>query len=154
MNKDQSLAFNIVMKTLVDFSNEYEIDKPPRMIISGSAGSGKSFLIKLLQIGPPGEVNQANCTGVHAFLVDESSLIGLTTLGWMDFHCGTGLADQSWGGIPVVVFFGDNVQLPPVLDAPVYNKKSLSPASMHGVLVWQEFNTSVVLKMSFVKGTR
>lgn len=97
-------------------------------------------------MGPPGEVNQANCTGVHAFLVDESSLIGLTTLGWMDFHCGTGLADQSWGGIPVVVFFGDYVQLPPVLDAPVYNKKSLSPASMHGVLVWQEFNTSVVLK--------
>lgn len=46
MNKDQSLAFNIVMKTLVDFSNESEIDKPLRMIISGSAGSGKSFLIK------------------------------------------------------------------------------------------------------------
>lgn len=96
-------------------------------------------------MGPPGEVNQANCTGVHAFLVDERSL---TTLGWMDFHCrcGTGLADQSWGGIPVVVFFGDYIQLPPVLDAPVYNTKSFSPASMHGVLVWQEFNTSVVLK--------
>lgn len=77
-------------------------------------------------MGPPGEVNQANCTGVHAFLVDESSLIGLTTLGWMDFHCGSGLADQSWGGIPVVVFFGDYVQLPPVLDAPVYNKVFVS----------------------------
>lgn len=67
---------------------------------------------------------------------------------WMDgfpLQMWTGLADQSW-----VVFlwwiFGDDVQLPPVLDAPVYNKKSLSPASMHGVLVWQEFNTSVVLK--------
>lgn len=98
--------------------------------------------------GSIGEVLQANCTGVHAILVDERSLIGSTTLGWMDFHCrcGTGLADQSWGGIPVVVFFGDDVQLPPVLDAPVYNTKSLSPASMHGVLVWQEFNTAVVLK--------
>lgn len=76
--------------------------------------------------GSIGEVLQANCTGVHAILVDERSLIGSTTLGWMDFHCrcGTGLADQSWGGIPVVVFFGDDVQLPPVLDAPVYNTKS------------------------------
>lgn len=70
--------------------------------------------------GSIGEVLQANCTGVHAILVDERSLIGSTTLGWMDFHCrcGTGFADQSWGGIPVVVFFGDDVQLPPVLDAP------------------------------------
>jgi hypothetical protein len=25
----------------------------------------------------------------------------------------------SWGGLPVVVFFGDDVQLPPVLDSPV-----------------------------------
>lgn len=44
----------------------------------------------------------------------------------MDFHCrcGTGLADQFWDGIPMVVFFGDHVKLPQVLDAPVYNTKS------------------------------
>lgn len=142
MNKDQSVVLNIVMR----FSNKSENYKPLRMIISGSAGSCKSFLIKCLvksicslfnsnksvQVlcptgnsanlisgvtlhsflkipthnrggemktpdGSIGEVLQANCTGVHAILVDERSLIGSTTLGWMDFHCrcGTGFADQS-----------------------------------------------------------
>jgi hypothetical protein len=27
--------------------------------------------------------------------------------------------DQSWGGLPVVIFLGDDVQLSPVLDSPV-----------------------------------
>lgn len=48
MIKYQSLAFNIVMKTLVDFYNKSENYKPLRMINSGSAGSGKYFLIKCL----------------------------------------------------------------------------------------------------------
>ena len=43
-------------------------------------------------------------------------------------------------------FFGDDVQLAPVLDALVYLSKGRSPASMHGVLILQEFNTAVVLK--------
>jgi hypothetical protein len=33
---------------------------------------------------------------------------------------GTGVESKSWGGLPVVVVFGDDVQLPPVLDYPVY----------------------------------
>ena len=44
------------------------------------------------------------------------------------------------GDLSVVVFFGDDVQLPPVLDCPVYKNNSKSPASMHGSLVWKEFN--------------
>jgi hypothetical protein len=32
------------------------------------------------------------------------------------------------GGLPVVVFFGDDVQLPPVLDCPVYKNNSKSLA--------------------------
>lgn len=72
----------------------------------------------------------------------------------MEFHsrCGTGISDQSWGGIPVVVFLGDDVQLPPVLDNPVYHSKSTSPASMHGVLVWQDFQTAVALKTIIRQG--
>lgn len=45
--------------------------------------------------GSIGEVLQANCTGVHAILVDERSLVWSTTLGWMDFHCRCGLAWQT-----------------------------------------------------------
>ena len=40
-------------------------------------------------------------------LVDERSLIGSTTLGWMEFICRCGMAGTSnfaqfWGGLPVV----------------------------------------------------
>jgi hypothetical protein len=55
-------------------------------------------------------------------------------------HPSTVVDAASWGGLPVVVFFGDDVQLPPVLDSPVYNSSGKCPASMHGVLVWQNFN--------------
>lgn len=99
--------------------------------------------------GSLGKTLQDNCSNLHAILVDERSLIGSTTLGWMEFHsrCGTGISDKSWGGIPVVVFLGDDVQLPPVLDLPVYiTPKNKSPASMHGHLVWKDFNTAVSLK--------
>lgn len=66
----------------------------------------------------------------------------------MDFHCrcGTGLADQFWDGIPMVVFFGDHVKLPQSFRCSCLQYKVLSSASMHGVLVWQEFNTAVALK--------
>lgn len=87
--------------------------------------------------------------------MDERSLIGSTTLGWMEFHsrCGTGISDKSWGGIPVVVFLGDDVQLPPVLDLPVYiTPKNKSPASMHGHLVWKDINTAVSLKTIIRQG--
>lgn len=82
--------------------------------------------------GSLGKTLQDNCYNLHAIVVDETSLIGSTTLGWMEFHsrCGTGISDKSWGGIPVVVFLGDDVQLPPVLDLPVYiTPKNKSPAS-------------------------
>ena len=48
MNEDQSLAFRIIMKTLSNFSNKSDKYSPLRMVVSGSAGSGKSFLIKCL----------------------------------------------------------------------------------------------------------
>jgi hypothetical protein len=45
----------------------------------------------------------------------------------------------------VVVFMGDDIQLPPVLDSPVYHCTSNSPASIHGTLVWNEFDQCVIL---------
>ena len=106
--------------------------------------------------GQRGETLQANCSGLEVLLVDERSLIGATTMGWM---CWYGVkkdaqSNQSWGGIPVVVFFGDDIQLPPVLDSPVYNSHSKVPAAMHGVLVWKEFDTSVILKTAMRQQVR
>jgi hypothetical protein len=91
---------------------------------------------------------------LKVLLVDERSLIGCTNLGWMEFMCksGTGVESKSWGGLPVVVCLGDDVQLPPVLDCPVYKCNAKSQASMHGSLVWKEFNAAVLLSTVIRQG--
>ncbi|KAH3712771.1 hypothetical protein DPMN_072528 [Dreissena polymorpha] len=98
--------------------------------------------------GSRGETLQSNLKNVKALLVDERSLIRCTTLGWTEFHCKLGIKNMTadWGGLPVVVFFGDDVQLPPVLDSPVYHFNGKIPAAMHGALVWQQFSEVVHLE--------
>jgi hypothetical protein len=59
--------------------------------------------------GTLGEKLQQNCQGLKVLPVDERSMIGATTLGWMEFMCRYGVKngenfDQSWGGLPVVIF--------------------------------------------------
>ncbi|XP_056017318.1 ATP-dependent DNA helicase PIF1-like [Ostrea edulis] len=93
---------------------------------------------------------QNNCEGVVVLLVDERSLVGCCTLGWMEYMCRYAMnsgsfSSSSWGGLPVVVFLGDDVQLPPVCGSPVYNCKSNKSASLHGALVWKEFNVAITL---------
>ena len=51
----------------------------------------------------------------------------------------------SWGGIPIVVFLRNEVQLPLVCNSPVYNNHLENPAAMRGVIVWSEFTTAVTL---------
>ena len=199
LNDDQQFAFNIVMDALHKFYNQQDVD-PLRMVVSGMAGSGKSFLInclvyairklfqnnKAVQVvcptgnsanlisgstihrflkipigkkslkemtrpdGNAGEELQANLEGLTCILVDERSLVGCNLLSWMEFHCRCGMANGAqssteWGGLPVVVFFGDDVQLPPVCDAPLYKCNSKSANTMRGHLCWKKFNTVVHL---------
>jgi hypothetical protein len=47
---------------------------------------------------------------------------------------------------------GNDVQLPPVLDCPVYKCTAKSQASMHGSLVWKEFNAAVLLSTVIRQG--
>ena len=199
MNADQNLAFQIVMKFLKDYREDSHEFQPLRLILAGTAGSGKSYLIKCIVkavrtlfrsnkaatvLCPTGnsanlingvtihsflkvptsnktcelkmpdgftaEGLQRNCSGVEVILVDERSLIGANTLGWMEFLCRCGMQngsqfEKSWGGVPIVIFLGDDIQLPPVLDSTVYNCKSTSPASLHGALVWKEFQNVITL---------
>jgi predicted deacylase len=61
--------------------------------------------------GALGEKLRKNCQGLKVLLVDERSLIGATTLGWVEFMCRYGVEegqnfDKTWGGLPVVIFFG------------------------------------------------
>ena len=100
--------------------------------------------------GSAGKALQENCKGLLSLLVDERSLVGCSTLGWMEYLCSTAVRiDPSvhWGGLPVVVFFGDDVQLPPVCDRPVYNVgNTTDQASIHGALIWKEFKEAVILR--------
>ena len=109
--------------------------------------------------GTLGEKLQQNCEGFKVLLVDEISMIGATTLGWKEFMCRYGVKngesfDQSWGGLPVVIFLGDDVQLSPVLDSPVYSSSCKLPAALHGVLVWKDFKYSVNLKTIVRQGIK
>jgi hypothetical protein len=171
MNSDQKFAFDIVLKCIYNYIENPDEFEPLRMIVSGTAGSGKYFLIKCIvkairtifssnnavqvlcplgsianiisgvtlhsflkipttkrghDMKAPGESLQNNCEGLKVILVDERSLIDSTTLGWMEFICRCGVrhghnAAASWGGLPIVVFFGDDVHLPPILYSPVGN---------------------------------
>ena len=97
-------------------------------------------------VGTTAEKLQKNCEGLVCLLVDERSLVGCNLLGWMEYHCQCGMkTDKPWGDLPVVVFLGDDIQLPPVCDSPVYRCNSSKPASMRGALLWQSFNTVVTL---------
>lgn len=198
LNSEQMFAFRIIMNTL-KLLKEGKNFEPLRMIIAGTAGTGKSFLIKcivksvrlmfnnnkavqtlcptgtsahsisgvtyhsFLKVPRSGRLKemerpegltaqsiQDNCDGLQVLLVDERSMIGCVSLGWMSFmaQCGVQKGEnfgQSWGGLPVVVFLGDDSQLPPVMDPPIYNCTSKCPAAIHGCLVWKEFTTAVTL---------
>lgn len=78
-------------------------------------------------------------------------MFGRTTMGWMEQYARYAInrgaiADEMWGGIPVVVLMGDDdVQLPPVCDSPVYIQDCRSAPSNHGRLVWTTFDTAAEL---------
>lgn len=198
LNQEQLMAYNIALKTLHLFISNNEDFEPLRMVIIGTVGSVKSYLIKCIvkavrtifqtnmsvqvlcptgnsanlisgitihsflkipintrtkEMAPPdgaiGETFQENLKDLKVLLIDERSFIGTTNTGWMECRCGmVGSANfcKSCGGIPVVVYFSDDVQLPPVLDSPVYNCSSKTPDAIYGVLVWREFNQVVGLR--------
>ena len=100
--------------------------------------------------GPLLEKSQKKCKNLRVVVGDERSMFGRTTTGWMEQHARYAInkgasADQLWGGIPVAVFMGDDVQLPPVCDTPVYMSGCRSAPSNHGHLVWTMFDTAVEL---------
>ena len=55
---------------------------------------------------------------IVALFIDERSMVSLRTLGHASLHAsetahGGFRNDEDWGGIPIVVMFGDDYQLPP-----------------------------------------
>ena len=69
--------------------------------------SRKYIKDKSLPYGIVGKVTQRNCLYLQALIVDERSLVGTTSLGWMEYHCrfGVGNLQQSWGGGQKCLFY-------------------------------------------------
>ena len=80
---------------------------------------------------------QTRCANLKVLIGDERSMFSRTTLGWMEQHTRYAVnrganAEELWRAIPVVLLMGDDVQLPPVCDTPVYIDHSRSAPSNHG----------------------
>ena len=80
LNSDQTFAFNIVMKTLFDYKNKIETFEPLRLIIAGTAGCGKSFLIKCLVKAIRKFFNTNNCVHVLSTAGSSANLISGVTI--------------------------------------------------------------------------
>ena len=200
LNENQKAIVGLVLHTLFNFVENTEYYHPLRLVVSGTAGTGKAYVIKFLQrlvrqvfeandaiqvitptgnaaclvqgstahsflgvrtggrscneltvpTGPLLEKTQKKCENLKVLVGDERSMFGRTTMGWMEQHARYAVnkganADELWGGIPVAVFMGDDVQLPPVCDTPVYISDCRSAPSNHGRLVWTMFDSAVEL---------
>jgi hypothetical protein len=80
MNSDQKFAIDIVLKWIHNYIENPDELEPLRMIVSSTAGSGKSFLIKcivkaIITILSSNEVVQVLCpTGSSANIISEVTL--------------------------------------------------------------------------------
>ena len=198
--KNQKAIVSLVLHTLYNFVENTEYYYPLRLVVSGTAGTGKSYVIKCIQrlvrhvfeandaiqvitptgnaaylvhgstahtflgvptgrrscneltvpTGPLLEKIQRKCEHLKVLVSDERSMFGRSTMGWMEQHARYAInkrtnADELWGGIPVAVFMGDDIQLPPVCDTPVYISDCRNVPSHHGRLVWTMFYSAVEL---------
>ena len=116
----------------------------------GVSTGGRSCNELTVPTGPLLEKIQKKCENLKVLVGDERSMFGRTTMGWMEQHARYAInkganADKFWGGIPVAVCMGDDVQLPPVCDTPVYISDCRSAPPNHGRLVWTMFASAVEL---------
>lgn len=82
-------------------------------------------------------------------LIDEYTMLGQTTFGWIDKRCkqATALYNKVNGGISMILI-GDPAQLPPVADKPLYHAHPSNAIREQGYLSYQMFNNVVKLTVN------
>ena len=98
---------------------------------------------------------QEKLLNVHYVLIDEYSMLGQATFGWIDRRCrqATGMKQQLFGGKSIILI-GDPAQLPPVADKPLYHSKPSSAIGEQGYFAYHMFNKVVILTVNQrVKGS-
>ena len=83
------------------------------------------------------------------YIIIEYSMLGQTTLGWIDRHCrqATGLKNKLFGGKSLILF-GDPGQLPAVGDRPLYHSRPSNEIAEQGFLAYKMFNNVVILDVN------
>eukprot|EP00899_Mesostigma_viride_P028654 jgi/Mesvir1/8974/Mv25463-RA.1 len=91
---------------------------------------------------------QARCEHLKILVIDERSMVGQVMLSRVDrrLRQATGVADLPFGGVSVILV-GDDGQLPPVGDMPLYSKSvgRRAQEAIEGVTAYQQFKDVVEL---------
>ena len=111
-----------------------------------------------LPVGPRGNKDltgqnlsklQKSLDGIEYILIDEYSMLGQNTFGWIDKRCkqATGCYDKVLGGISMILI-GDPGHLPPVPDKPLYHSQPSNAIGDQGYLTYRMFDKVVKLTVN------
>ena len=98
---------------------------------------------------------QERLSNTDYILIDEYSMLGQRTLGWIDKRCrqSSGAKENLFGGKSIILI-GDPAQLPPVSDKPLFHAKPSNQIGQQGYYAYMMFNHVVTLTVNQrVKGT-
>ena len=170
-NKEQRLIITGVLKTCQELLNGDKDVSPCHLIVAGTAGTGKSFVLKactflvqhlfgkaeavrvaaatgsaaaqvggttihsLLKLNPSAGSGgresdsalldlQAMCADLKMLQIDERSMLSPAMLGNIHQKLCRGYKkkDVAFGGIPFLILYGDDGQLPPPCATPLYDR--------------------------------
>ena len=92
---------------------------------------------------------QNNLQEINYIIIDEYSMLGQTTFGWIDRRCrqATGITDNLFDSQSIILA-GDCAQLPPVGDKPLYHCKPSSSLGEQGYLAYLMFTMVIILSVN------
>ena len=92
---------------------------------------------------------QDNLNDIEYIIIDEYSMLGQVTFGWIDKRCkqATGCNDKVFGGKSLILT-GDPGQLPPVADKPLYHAKPSNAVGEQGFQAYHMFDKVVTLTVN------
>ena len=92
---------------------------------------------------------QSKLSKLEYILIDEYSMLGQNTFGWIDRRCrqATGRQSQIFGGKSIILI-GDPAQLPPVADKPLYHAKPSNAVGKQRYFAYQMFERVVTLTVN------
>jgi len=84
---------------------------------------------------------QERLSNTDYILIDEYSMLGQRTLGWINKRCrqSSGAKENLFGGKSIILI-GDPAQLPPVSDKPLFHAKPSNQIGQQGYYVYMMFN--------------